>query len=146
MTRLLFIFLSLALFAGCRPRQVNPPVFTFDSAKERAIAARLHQQDTGGLMFEIQPTGSMLPLLQAGDWIVLDAREPFGKRLLGHVVTYRAAWWRPADAPPVTHRLVEFDAHGAIAEGDATRGGESSYRITDKNWLGEVAGIYRLKP
>lgn len=94
-------------------------------------------------MFEIQPTGSMLPLLQAGDWIVLDKREPFTKRLLGHVVTYRAAW-RPADAPPVSHRVVAFDAWGAICEGDPLRGGETGYRVTAANYLGEVVGIYRI--
>ena len=136
----------LLFVTGCRAPHNDPPLFTFSSPIELRIASELHKRDIGGKLYRATNTHSMEPLIMGGDVIVIDTRSAFTKALLGFPVTYRAAW-QPAPAAPVTHRLVAWDASGAIAEGDNVSGNtnENKSRVTAKNYIGVVVGIYRMR-
>jgi hypothetical protein len=133
----------LVVLCGCRPAPINPPLFHYEGQRLTLLSSEAHRKDIGGVSFTVAPTGSMHPLLAAGDIVVVDTRVKFGPALKGRVLAYRAQWL-PADSPPVAHRCTDFDNYGAIMEGDSVPqgNGEARYRVTAQNLIGEVVGIY----
>lgn len=132
----------LALFlVGCRPERHDPPLFL---CALPANAASAHAARIDGTAYYVAPTGSMEPLLTGGDYVVVDGRIPLTRDLLGHVITYHAAW-QPDGLLRVTHRMTDWDQYGGICEGDANRHSESRWRVTAANYIGAVVAIYRLK-
>lgn len=159
MTRrsLLLTLLSLALVAcGYAPRK-DPPLFTYDSPVLAQESARLHARDIGGTYHQNLCCGSMVPLIQTGDWVVVApvSLHPFTDDLLGRPCVYQPQWSAPFDL--VLHRFISGNARdGFIASGDGVRPdidprtgrdlrSESRYRVTAADYRGQVVGIYRVK-
>lgn len=147
--------------AGCgQAPHDDPQVFWDQTPAQAPIAATLHARDLpggGGKVYHVAPTGSMRPLIDDGDYIVVDTKLEFGSLTAGRPVVYQAEWRTPT-ADPVTHRLSQKDGYGWIASGDAVRPvidengrnvhSEARYRITAANYRGVVVGVYttRRKP
>ena len=143
MTRLwpFCLLLGIAL-AGCFPRNIDPPLYAYRAPELAIYAARAHAHGIGGRLMYVANTGSMEPLLRGGDIIVV---EPYDYKLLrvGQVIVY-VADWQPIGAPPVTHRIVYKDKLGLVMSGDHNEHSEPGYRVTATNYIGLVAGIYRV--
>jgi hypothetical protein len=121
-------------------------------------SARLHARDIGGSFNQNLCCGSMVPLMQAGDWIVVadPIKVPFTDDLLGRPCVYQPKWL-PA-GQYVLHRFTSGSARdGFIASGDGVKPdidprtgrdfhSEASYRVTAADYRGRVEGIYRVKP
>jgi hypothetical protein len=138
------LVLLALLLAGCGyPERKGPPLYTYDSAALVQESARLHARDVGGYVGgPITCCGSMLPLIQNGDYLVI-APTPFADSLLGKVGAYAPAWNKGA---LVAHRFVSGDAKGGfIASGDNNPRSESFEPVTPATYRGEVVGIYRVK-
>ncbi len=138
----------LCLSPGCGyAKRIDPPVFTFESERELTLAASLHARDVGGFVtLPAANTHSMEPLIYGGDRFVIASKEnaPYGERLKGRVVGGHPNW-NPALFE--VHRVQLIDSYGLMVEGDNVDGQhpESSSRITEANYVGEVVGIYRIK-
>lgn len=142
--RYIFAIFALAfLFSllGCGyAERLDPNVYTFDTPEQTAAAASKHAVMVTGTVRPINCCGSMLPLIQNGDLIVI-APVAFTDRLLGRVVVYRGG---PAEN--WVHRLAAGTAEaGFIASGDNNAHSEAGRYVTAKNFVGEVVGIYRTQ-
>lgn len=104
-------------------------------------SAYFHAQSIDGNVSLIAPTGSMRPLLEGGDYVVLK-RVPYAEIKEGDVLSYYATW-QSATAPAVIHRAVQKDAYGWIMSGDSVSTTESFARVTEHNYLGKLIAIYR---
>lgn len=135
----------VALVAGCGyAERKDPPLFTYETPRVMQESARLQARDVGGYATgPIGSTNSMLPLIRAGDWLVIRP-APFTDALLGKVCTYQPKW-HPSG--PVAHRFVSGNAQaGFIPSGDANPRSEAFEPITAATYRGEVVGIYRVQP
>lgn len=138
---ILFCAAALVL-ASCYPARLDPQLYTYDSARVVSESARLHALNVQGTVYLVMDTHSMEPLLFGGDLVVV-APVGFDALKLGQVITYRADWAAP-DAPPVTHRIVARDSDGLLLSGDNVAHTENKHRVTARNYVGLVVGIYRL--
>lgn len=159
-TALATIPLIVAVFSGCFAKHDNPQLYTFPSRTLTYQSALLHAIDLNGRsplgqlqsgLYHVLDTKSMEPVLQGGDYIVVDTRFPYDKLTKGVLVTYQARW-APAPQPPVTHRLQVRMPEGWVAEGDQNginganpKSGLESARITPAEYIGKVVGIYRTR-
>lgn len=134
---------SAVFLSACAPKQINPPLFTYDTPRLTLLSAQAHARDVVGRLYTVADTHSMEPLLRGGDLIVV-APAPYAGLQLGQVITYQAGWL-PASAPPVTHRLALRDDGGWILSGDNNARSEPGWRVTEENYLGLVVGHYRTK-
>lgn len=156
--RLFALFVPLFLF-GCFAKHDDPPLLTYDTAALTRQSALLHAVDVNGKspvgqpqkgLYHVLDTRSMEPLLKGGDYIVVDTKFPYAKLTKGVPITYQAQWQPPA-APPVTHRTQAKYPDGWVCSGDANgingnRGPVENWRVTEKEFVGKVVGIYRVKP
>lgn len=129
------------LFAGCGYSKKEVPLYTYDNPTVAIMSARLHAKDVGGRATgPIGSTNSMLPTIQAGDWLVIKPTA-FSDDLLGKVVEYAPKWYPQGT---VAHRLVTGSAKkGFISSGDNNPRSESFELVTAETYRGEVVGIYR---
>jgi signal peptidase I len=135
----------VAMLQGCSGgKRIDPPLYFESSLPAARLAAHLHAQDAGGVIFQLLPTGSMEPLMKGGDFIVVRGGG-FDALQEGQVIAYRAAWI-PGDGLPVAHRLVGRDSHGWILSGDNNPRSEPQWRVTERNYIGLVIAIYRVAP
>lgn len=147
--RAIFGFLFV-LIAGCgRAPRVDPPVYTYDTVAVQEASARIAAKAAvGGVLYSVAPTGSMSPLLQGGDVVVVDKSVPISDSL-GRPVAYWPEWNLEylGMKVPVIHRAVASDKYGLLMEGDSVPHGhsENKYRVTNSNYIGVVTGIYRVK-
>lgn len=130
------------LLSGCT-KHIDPPLFIYPDTTLRGLSAQLHSVDVNGRIFVAANTHSMEPLILGGDWLVM-AHSPFANLEQGKVIVYQAEWQK--DGPPVSHRIVGKDSYGLIMAGDNNPRSEPSSRVTEDNYLGEIVGIYRVKP
>lgn len=142
MIRVLLIALCL-LLAGCAPKRLDPPTLTYDTPILTELSAKAHAATVSGRVYYVMDTHSMEPTLWGGDYIVVSA-APYDELRLGQIITYQADW-APVGAPPVTHRLVKQDGFGWVLSGDNNARSEPQWRVTSKNYIGLVVGIYRVK-
>ncbi len=141
----LWLGLLLAVLLGAcgYAERVDPPVRSFAVDRLTAESARLHARDAGGAVETITCCGSMKPLIQDGDRVVI-VPTPYEDRLLGRVTVYAPAW---AKGGRIAHRLVAGSAaEGFIASGDNNARSEADERVTADNYLGEIIAIYRTQP
>lgn len=142
------VYLSLSALGGCGyPKHIDPPLYTYDLDSVAKQSAVLHARDVNGIWLSVQNTHSMEPLLQGGDYVVIQTGvfAPLKERRKGEVINYLADW--QPNGPTVCHRIVDIDPFGLLAEGDNVDGqhSESHWRVTDENYRGLVVGIYRVK-
>ena len=132
------------LLAGCGyADKLDPRLYTFANAKIAAESARLHARDAGGTVTTITCCGSMKPLIQDGDVVVI-VPTPYGDSLLGRVAVYTPKW---SNGDRIAHRLVSGDAKaGFIASGDNNATSEANERVRADNYHGEIVAIYRTVP
>lgn len=136
---------------GCGyPDHIDPPLYERDvSPAQLAQEAYLHARDLPGgygMHFRILPTGSMEPTIKGGDIIVVAGKgnRPYASLKAGEIIVYYASWMA-RDQPPVAHRLITKDRYGWILSGDANPTSESSWRVTEENYVGVVVARYRVK-
>jgi hypothetical protein len=143
------LFFTLLLLIGCgRAKPIDPPVYLYNDAVSAEFAAVLKSKLTGGTAYKIAPTGSMSPLLVGGEFISTNPTVPLDQTL-GKPIAYWPEWKATYEGKlvPVVHRNVAMDRYGAIMEGDSVPHGrnEAKYRVTQKNYIGVVDGIYRVQ-
>ena len=131
------------VLSGCSPKRLDPPTLTYDTPLLTELSAKAHAATAKGTVYNVMDTHSMEPTLWGGDFIVV-VPAPYGELKLGQIITYRADW-QPPGAPPVTHRLVKKDSLGWVLSGDNNARSEPQWRVTSKNYIGLVVGIYRVK-
>jgi hypothetical protein len=134
----MFAFL-LSLFQPVWKRYPNPPVTV---CSHPLIMAQGHAGTVSPFAFVslIGPTGSMIPTLLGGDYVVL-APVPFDSLVLGDIVTYKAGWFKGDGL--VIHRLVAKDKAGFIASGDANKRSEPEWRITPASYHAKCVAVFR---
>lgn len=132
------------ILAGCGyAKHRDPVIYTFADDKITALSAGLHAKDAGGSVALITCCGSMKPLIQDGDRVVI-LPKPYSDELLGTVALYRPKW---ANGRRIAHRLVAGNAaEGYIASGDNNPRSEAGERVRADNYEGEIIAIYRTKP
>lgn len=158
MLRRFYLYALLLLLTACgyAPHK-DPPLYTYDSALVAQESARLHARDIGGTYHQNLCCGSMVPLIQTGDWIVVApvSLYPFTDDLLGRPCVYQPEWLPQGKL--ALHRFTAGNARdGFIASGDGVRPDidangrdlrtESRYRVKAADYRGQVVGIYRFKP
>lgn len=131
------------VLSGCSPKRLDPPTLTYDTPILTELSAKAHAATANGKVYYVMDTHSMEPTLWGGDFIVV-VPAPYHELKLGQIITYQADW-QPAGAPPVTHRLVKQDGLGWVLSGDNNARSEPQWRVTSRNYIGLVAGIYRVK-
>ena len=92
---------------------------------------------------QIGPTGSMLPLLQGGEWAVLAHHWPGVK--VGKILAYTvAAGSSPAIGSRLVHRVAEMRNGAAIMQGD-TPGMplEDWDPVTASNYIGTLVAVFK---
>ncbi len=135
---------AVLAFSGCGyPEQKSPPVFAYDSPLIVQESARLHAREVNGYVSGPNVCcGSMLPVIQPGDFVIV-APTPFSDALLGKIAVYAPKWNK---SNLVAHRFVSGDAqNGFIASGDNNPRSEPWEPVTALIYRGEVVAIYRLK-
>lgn len=149
--RAILAILSFSLLAlvACTPDHVDPSVHgPYTSAKIASVAAQRVASETGGNYYIVTCCGSMSPLINDNDSVVVRA-VPLSDALLGHVVAYRPKWY---GGGVIVHRLVGKISNGYIGEGDARMAAgqpikpETFEPITDETFIGEVVDIYQVRP
>lgn len=136
-----FLLVAIAL-AGCESKRADPPLFCYTSPDMSLSAAIAHAHCVNGRLFFVANTHSMEPLIRGGDLLVIEP-VAFEYLYVGQVIVYRAEW-QPIGSPLVTHRIVYKDALGLVMSGDHNAHSEPGYRVTADNYIGLVAGIYRV--
>lgn len=147
-----------SLFVSCGyPSDIDPMVYWGRASAQAMLDAGLHASDIPngkGRYYWVQPTGSMRPLIDDYDWIVVDTGYAYSALKGGHVIMYNAEW----SSAPVTHRLRQMDKYGWIVSGDSVRPDiaangkslttEADLRVTEANYIGLVVAVYttRQKP
>jgi hypothetical protein len=145
--------LLTALLLGCGyAKRIDPQLLTYPTENMRDLSAINHAIDIHGVVYSVADTHSMEPLIYGGDKIVV-APTPLTRIADGSVIVYRPDW---APVLLVVHRIVASDASGKLVSGDNVKPDiadngrdqrtESRYRVTESNYMGEVVGIYRVKP
>jgi signal peptidase I len=128
----------LNLFRPVWKRYPNPPVTVTASPLYYAQGFAANIPDA--FVSLVGPTGSMIPTLLGGDYVVL-APVPFSDLVLGDIVTYKAAWFTGQGT--VIHRLVAKDKAGFIASGDANKRSEPEWRITPASYHAKCVAVFR---
>lgn len=137
----------LGVFLGCGyPSHIDPLLYTYDSEILVEQSAALHAEDLHGIYLYVLNTHSMEPVLYGGDYIVVDTHASYSNVKLGVIIVYHADWAKPTD-PPVVHRVLAKDSAGLLVGGDNvdSQHTENQWRVTEKNYVGTVVGIYRMK-
>ena len=136
------VMLWVLFVTGCGyAKHSDPQLYTYDSAAVTAKSARLHAASVlGGYVLLDTCCGSMKPLIQTGDLLVVQ-RTPFDlSNLLGRVLVYFPDW---NGKQAVAHRTVAVYASGYIMSGDNNPRSEPEWRLNAQNYGGEVVAIYR---
>lgn len=136
----------LCALVGCFPKHIDPPLLTYDTDTLALLSAQARAKDIGGLVYHISTkTHSMFPAIQGNDYIVVDLRVAFKDVKIGMPISYIAEW--QPHGPAVTHRAVDRDSGGILAEGDDVDAEhpENHWRVTENRYIGVVDGIYRVK-
>lgn len=136
-----FVLWLLAMGCGCSQKKQEIALYHNTSDKAASIAADLEARDKGGRSYIVAPTGSMVPTLQGGDYVV-GVKTPFEELQVGEIVNYFPEW-NPNLL--VIHRLVgKWPDGGFIAEGDSTLNrAETKSRVTAQNYVNKIISIYR---
>lgn len=141
------VWLWLIFAIGCGyAEHRDPPIIVSATPRAAQLAADLQAKEaTGRWVSQINCCGSMKPLIQDGDWVVIEP-APFTDDLLGRVCLYR----RPKDDPKfggIVHRYVSGDIKdGFIASGDANARSESWAPVRADRHVGVVIAIHRSAP
>lgn len=142
----------LGFIVGCFAKPDNPPLYTYDTPILTQLSAAAHAGSINGKLYYMLDTHSMEPVLKGGDWFVVDTTFPYAQITKGIICTYQAKWLPPT-AAPVTHRAQVKYPDGWVFEGDQNginginrNSGLESARVTEKEYIGKVVGIYRVKP
>lgn len=122
------------LFFPFNPVKLDPPTYTTLSAKEEAITKA---QSANAQVFQVGYTGSMKPLLQGGEWVVVSSN--YNSIQLGQVLVYKA----PYHNNPIIHRAVQKDKDGWIMSGDSSPRSEPWFRVTPETYIGTAIAIFR---
>lgn len=137
------------LFTGCA--SVSPSHFPLvsDPAVQYGpteLAIWIEAEDfafvNGGEVYRIR-SGSMIPTLFPGDYVVIDDEVPWADFVPYKIAQYQAAWL-PSDAETVLHRIVGRDSAGLIMSGDANQFSESQYRVTEATAKGLLVAVWRI--
>lgn len=128
----------LSFFQPVWKRYPNPPVTP--TVNPGASAGIFAGTIPGATLALVGPTGSMIPTLLGGDYVVLEP-VPFESLKLGDIVTYKAGWNMALDS--VIHRLVAKDKSGFIASGDNNPRSEPEWRITPDSYKAKCVAVFR---
>lgn len=120
-----------------RYAKVNPPVEIWDGIPHQ-VAARDHPNG-GYFVYGVGNTGSMLPTMDAGDYLI-GIKVPYEELKEGDIVTYNPDW---NGKKSVVHRLVLKDKRGWILSGDNNPRSESWERMTPEKYTSKVVKIIR---
>jgi hypothetical protein len=156
MIRRLFLAIILCLsLTACAPKHEEIPLFTYPSVLLASLSAAAHAADLNGRspagqpqkgLYNVLDTHSMEPTLRGGDYIVVDTKFSFANLKGGMPITYTAGWTKPGD-PPVTHRTRDKTPTGWTVQGDNNNAAElGMWRVNEKDYIGKVVAIYRVKP
>lgn len=139
------LFGAVLLFAACYPKRADIPVKLHADQNKALSAAIEHASTISGKAYLVQGV-SMRPSIVATDVVVIrTGTMPSAKSLMGKPICYMAEFRDPNDSP-VVHRVVGEDKYGLILSGDNNEVSEPKYRVTAKNYVGEVIAIHRVKP
>lgn len=128
--------------SGCTPKRTSPTLHYNSSGVDAAIqASAIHR-----VSYRVAPTGSMMPFLQGGDFVVVDTRFPYEKLAVGDLVNYQARWL-PADFPTVTHWTASKTGNEWIMDGQANAHYENTkpYLMGVNEFRGKVTDIYTTR-
>lgn len=134
------------IFLGCTPKRERIPVFSAETPAQAETLAWIDAAAfVGAQVYRVQPTGSMAPTLQAGDFLVVKPL-PYADLRVGQMVLYQARWRKP-DEVPVTHWASARAGDEWIMDGEANRYYERSdaQRMGRKEYRGVVTAVYRPK-
>jgi len=135
----LVLLALLLLLPACAPREsAGPAAPSAGLTKELArICARDIAARIGGVVLEIEPTGSMLPVLDSRTICVAERLAPTDRLQIGDIVIF------PRGSTQTIHRVAAVGADGyVITAGDNTRRSDGWQRPT----LRLVATIYSSRP
>jgi hypothetical protein len=143
---LFFIVIFIVFYiSGCGyAKHKDPDLYIYNTTKEEEIAIKNDKKDKDIIvLLVVNKEQSMAPLIFQYD-ILICKKSQFSKNLLGKVCCYNALWNKEST---VTHRATSWDENtkGFIMSGDANKYSESNYRMTDKEYIGEIIKIYRIK-
>lgn len=103
----------------------------------------------GHVVLAVAGTGSMSPFIPAarkGDdprkvvaFACVVSAKKFSSVEIGDLVVYRAEW---LPGSLVVHQVVDTDKYGLILSGLNNARTESSYRVTEKNFVGIVGAVF----
>lgn len=150
MKRILLACVLLLSVTACQPKMKEVPTYRYPESRVVQLSAYAHAKDIGGYVSWIAPTGSMKPLLQDWDYVVISSpdKDPYENIQAGDVVSYDASKSPHFDGSEmykrVMHRAVMKDRLGWVMSGDANAHTESKWRLTKENYLGRLVAIYRL--
>lgn len=142
----LLAFISVVLlFTSCTPKRQEVPVYWGNTPRQAVVAAGLHAKDVGGVIYQVAPTGSMRPFLEAGDIIVVKP-IPYENVEVGMMANYQASWL-PADSPTATHWVADKLGDEYIMDGQANKHYEGRGQLMGKKeFRGIVVGVYTTRP
>jgi len=147
------LLVAAGLVLWSRNRAQGPSVLKTDgplhvetAAKPQEAALTWAANNFPGIHSEvcqIGPTGSMRPLLEGGEWVVL--AHDFAGVKLGLVVAYvTVGGSSPAHGSRLVHRIAAGDASGWLPKGDlAGMPLEDWNPITKQNYIGTLVAVFK---
>jgi signal peptidase I len=136
-TYVALIGMAWLLAFGWKPTMTEVPLYVVAKPSNDAHSAA---SKIGGTVSLVSGTGSMRPMLQEGDFVVL-LMKPIKSVKAGQVVSYVA----PYNKNPIIHRVALVDSGGLLMSGDSAPNSESWFRVTESTYRGTLVGIYRPK-
>lgn len=146
---LAFLFCALLLTA-CQPKWPETPTYRYPNRMLVELSAQAHANEIGGYVASIAPTGSMRPVIQDYDLVVISSpkKDPYENLQKGDIVRYDATsspyFGHGTMFNSVIHRAVYQDKDGWIMSGDNNAMTEMKWRLTKETYLGKLVAIYRL--
>lgn len=119
----------------------SPEVCIHGTELEAEAHAKEEAARINGKPYRVNPTGSMSPTLDGGDYVV-GLGSPLEDASEGDIVNYLPEW---NQGKLTIHRLVKKDKDGWIASGDNNRRYENWERVTKKNYVDKIVSIHRAK-
>lgn len=141
----LIIIAGCLLLAACTPKRNEIQTFWGQTPMQALVAAQLHANEVGGVVYSMAPTGSMRPTLEAGDMIVVKP-IPYKDVQQGMMLNYQARWLPPTHLT-VTHWASQKFGNEWIMDGGANPAYErnSTQRMGEKEFRGQVIAIYTTR-
>ena len=152
MRRLMLAIVLLVSVTACQPKMKEVPTYTYPDKNLVIGSAVAHANEIGGYVSYIAPTGSMRPVLQDYDYVVISSpqKDPYENIQEGDIVSYDARkspyYNRDDQYARVMHRAVLKRGDGWVMSGDANAVTESRWRMTKDTYNGRLVAVYRLKP